>query len=81
MDSLNHDNQTDVIEAFNSTSRHFYDLLKTSNPYCESMVNQIYPAELQLNKVNTTDTESPVLDLHLYFANGFVSSKFMILIQ
>ena len=39
------------------------------------MVNQIYPPELQLNKANTTDTESPFLDLHLSTANGFVSSK------
>ena len=27
MDSLNHDNQADVIEAFNSTSRYLDDLL------------------------------------------------------
>ena len=27
MDSLNHDNQSDVIEAFNSTSRYLDDLL------------------------------------------------------
>ena len=27
IDSLNHDNQTDVIEAFNSTSRYLNDLL------------------------------------------------------
>ena len=30
MDSLNHDNQADVIEAFNSTSRY---LLNIDNPY------------------------------------------------
>ena len=28
-----------------------------------------------LNKANTTDTEAPILDLHLSFSNGFVSSK------
>ena len=39
------------------------------------MVNQIYPPELQLNKVNATNTEAPFLDLHLSIANGFVSSK------
>ena len=39
------------------------------------MVNQIYPSELQLNKANISDTEAPFLDLHLSFANGFVSSK------
>ena len=75
MDSLNHDNQADVIEAFNSTSRYLDDLLNIDNPYFEGMVNQIYPSELQLNKANISDTEAPCLDLHLSVANGFVSSK------
>ena len=35
----------------------------------------MYPPELQLNKANTTDTETPVSELHLSIANGFVSSK------
>ena len=73
MDSLNHDNQADVIEAFNSTSRYLDDLLNIDNPYFEGMVNQIYPPELQLNKANISDTEAPFLDLSV--ANGFVSSK------
>ena len=76
MESLNHDNQADVIEAFNSTSRYLDDLLNIGNPYFECMVKQIYPPELQLNKANNTDTEAPFLDLHLSIANGFVSSKF-----
>ena len=75
MDSLNHDNQADVIEAFNSTSRYLDDLLNIDNPYFEGMVNQIYPPELQMNKANISDTEAPFLDLHLSVANGFVSSK------
>ena len=75
MDFLNHDNQADVTEAFNSTSRYLDDLLNIDNPYFEGMVNQIYPPELQLNKANITDTEAPFLDLHLSVANGFVSSK------
>ena len=41
MDSLNHDNQADVIEAFNSTSRYLDDLLNIDNLYFEGMVNQI----------------------------------------
>ena len=68
MDSPNHDNQADVIEAFNSTSRYLDDLLNIDNPYFEGVVNQIYPPELQLNKAN-------ISDLHLSVANGFVSSK------
>ena len=51
MDSLNHDNQADVIEAFNSTSRYLDDLLNIDNLYFEGMVNQIHTPELQLNKL------------------------------
>ena len=70
MDSLNtHDNQADVIEAFNSTSRYLDDLLNIDNPYFEGMPNQFYPHELQLNKANTTDTEAPFLDPHLSITN------------
>ena len=74
-DSLNHDNQADVNEAFNSTSRYLDDVLNIDNPYFEGMVNQIYPPELQLNKANISDTEAPFLDLHHSVAYGFVSSK------
>ena len=69
------DNQADVIEAINSTSRYLDDLLNIDNPYFEGMVNQIYPPELQLNKANISDTEAPFLDLHLSVSNGFVFSK------
>ena len=56
MDSLNHDNQVDVIEAFNLTSRYLDDLLNIDNPYFEGMVNQIYQPELQLNTANISET-------------------------
>ena len=46
--SLSDNNQTDIIEAFNSTSRYLDDLLNIDNPYFEQMVGQIYPTELQL---------------------------------
>ena len=39
-------NQTDIIEAFNSTSRYLDDLLNIDNPNFEQMVGQIYPTEL-----------------------------------
>ena len=54
MDSLKHDNQADVIEAFNLTSHLLDGLLNIDNPYFEGMVNQIYPPELQLNKANNS---------------------------
>ena len=75
MTSLSADNQADIIQAFNSTSRYLDDLLDIDNPYFEGMVNQIYPPELQLNNANTSDTEASFLDIHLTISNGFVSSK------
>ena len=73
--SLSDNNQTDIIEAFNSTSRYLDDLLNIDNPYFEQMVGQIYPSELQLNKANSSDTEAPFLDLNLSITNCIVSSK------
>ena len=73
--SLSDNNQTDIIEAFNSTSRYLDDLLNIDYPYLEQMVGQIYPTELQLNKANSSDTEAPFLDLNLSITNGIVCSK------
>ena len=73
--SLSDNNQTDNIEAFNSTSRYLDDLLNIDNPYFEQMVGQICPTELQLNKANSSDTEAPFLDLNLSITKGIVSSK------
>ena len=73
--SLSDNNQTDIIEAFNSTSRYLNDLHNIDNPYFKQMVGQIYPTELQLNKANPSDTEAPFWDLNLSITNGIVSSK------
>ena len=63
--SLSDNNHTDIIEAFNSTSRYLDELLNIDNPCFEQMVGQIYPTELQLNKVNSSDTEAPFFRLEL----------------
>ena len=42
--SLSEDNQSDVFEAFNSTSRYLDDLLNIDNNFSDSMVNHIYPS-------------------------------------
>ena len=39
------------------------------------MISQIYPAELQLNQANSSDTEASFLDLHLSISNDIVSTK------
>ena len=73
--SLLPDNQSNVIKAFNSTSRYLHDLLNIDNNFFDSMVNRIYPSELQLNKANVSDTEASFLDLHLSISDGFVKTK------
>ena len=47
--SLSVDNQSDVIEAFKSSSRYLDGLLNIDYNFFDSMVNRIYPSELQLN--------------------------------
>ena len=43
--SLSRENQADIIEAFNSTSRYFDDLLNIDNIYFDQMVDRVYPTE------------------------------------
>ena len=76
MMSLPDDKQADIIiDAFNTTSRYLDDILNINNVYFDTMVSQIYPSGLQLNKANTSDTEAPFLDLHLSISNDIVSTK------
>ena len=75
MKSLSRENQADIIEAFNSISRYLDDLLNIDDIYFEHMVDRIFPAELQLNKANSSDNEAPFLDLNLSISNGTVSTK------
>ena len=67
--SLLDDNQSEVLEAFNSTSWYLDDLLNIDNNFFDSMVNHIYPSELQLNKVIVS-----VLGSYLFISDGFVKT-------
>ena len=73
--SLSEDNQSGVIEAFNSTSRYLDDLLNIDSNFFDTMVNRIYLSELQLNKTNVSDAEASFLDLHLSISDGFLKTK------
>ena len=75
MMSLSVENQSEIIEAFSSTSRYLDDLLNIDNTYFDGLISQIYPPELQLNKANSSDTEAAFFDLHLFIVDGFVSCK------
>ena len=48
MKSLTKEKRYDLVDAFNSTSRHLDDLLNIDNIHFEYMVHRIYPAELKL---------------------------------
>ena len=69
---LSEEKQSEVIEAFSSTSRYLDDLINTDNDYFDSFISQIYPSELQLNKANSLETEALFLDLHLFISDGFI---------
>ena len=75
MKSLTKEKRYDLIDAFNSTSRYLDDLLNIDNIHFENMVHRIYPAKLQLNKANSSDTEAAFLDLNLSIHNDIVSTK------
>ena len=53
--SLSNDKHANVIDPFNTTSRYLDDILNINNVYFGNMVRHIYPSELQLNKVYTSD--------------------------
>ena len=73
--SLSEDKEADIIDVFNTTSRYLDDILNFNNVYFNTMVCQIYPSELQLNKATTSDTKAAFLDLHLSIFNDTVSTK------
>ena len=54
------------------------DLLNANNIHFEQMIHKIYPAELQLNKANASNTEAAFLDLNVSIHNDTASTKYMI---
>ena len=58
--SRSDNNQADVIEALNSTSRYLEDLLNIDNHNFNQMVGQIYPNKLQVVKANPLILRTPI---------------------
>ena len=78
--SLSEDNQSAVIEAFNSTSRYLDYLLNIDNNFFDSMVNRTSPSELQLNKANESDTEASFFRIVLSRLKFMINETILILI-
>ena len=70
-----HGDKRCIIGAFNTTSRYLDDILNINNVHFDTMVRQIYPSELKLNKAYTSDTEAAFVDLHLSISNDIASTK------
>ena len=75
MMSLSDDKQTAIFYAFNTTFRYLDDILNINNVYFDNKVSQIYPSELQLTKVYTSDNKAVFVALHLPILNDIVSTK------
>lgn len=73
--SLHKNKDVNRIKAFNSTSRYLDDILNIDNPYFSTSYKDIYPKELQLNKANTSNTNTPFLDLDINISNEIIHTK------
>ena len=67
MISLSEEKQSEVIEAFSSTSRYLDDLLSIDNNYFNDLIDQISPSGLQLDRANFSEIDPPFSDLHCIF--------------
>ena len=59
------------IRVFNTTFRYLDDILDINNICFDTMVSQIYPSELKLNKAN----KASILDLNLSVSNDNITTK------
>ena len=65
MSDLQKSKRFDLIDMFNDASRYLDDIFTINNPEFEKHIPDIYPAEHQLNKTNTSDKETSFLDLNI----------------
>ena len=76
MSDLQKSKRFDLIDMFNDTSRYLDDIFTIDNHEFEKHIPDIYPAELQLNKANTSDKETSFLDLNTVNVVIFAGGKF-----
>ena len=59
----------------NDTSRYLDDIFTFDNPEFEKYIPDIYPAELQLNKANTSGKETSFLDLNIKVIGSYIHTS------
>ena len=65
MSDLHKSKRHDLIDMFNDTSRYLDDIFPIDNPEFEKYIPDLYQAERQLNKANSSDKETSFLDLNI----------------
>ena len=58
MSDLHKSKRHDLIDMLNDTSRYLDDIFTIDKPEFEKHIPDIYPAELQLNKANTSSKDT-----------------------
>ena len=88
MSELHKSKRHDLIDMCNDTSRYLDDIFTIDNPEFEKCIPDIYPAEFQLNKANTSDKEISFLDsiikvigsdIHTSVYENAITSDFLLL--
>ena len=75
MSDLQKSKRFDLLYMFNDTSRYLDDIFTIDNPEFEKHISDIYPAELKLNKANTSDKETSFLDLNIKFIGSDIHTS------
>ena len=75
MSNLQKSKQYDLKDMFNDTSRYLDDIFAIDNPEFEKHIPDVYPTELQLNKVITSDKEISLLDLDIKVVGSYVHTS------
>ena len=65
MGNIQKSKRLDLVDKFNDTSRYLDNIFTIDNPQFAEHIPDTYPREHQLNKANTSDTETSFLDLNI----------------
>ena len=76
LSDLHKSKRFDLIDIFNDTSQYLDDIFTIENPEFEKHIPDIYAVELRLNKANTSDKETLLLDLNIKFIGSDIIPAF-----
>ena len=74
MSDLHKSKRHDPIDMYND-NRYLDDIFTIDNPEFEKCIPDIYPAERQLNKANTSDKETSFFDLNIKVVGSDIHDK------